>query len=256
MEKRESTKVRIITDLRIQKKYCQTAHHKPETWKTVLKLLQDPLLTWATKLDSQNWYHNLGVHNKTARWMRIQHCNVCYQIQAMPFVLNLSRLWSNLMSQPIKAKLHQLGIQLACFLDDTLILVTSAEDVLYKTAQTINLLTSLGLNLSINKCRLTPTQDVEYLGPRINLATNAICPTQEKKQATQRAVISSFERTQYYAPVRGQSGGDAIGTDQMQPLPAWVSQQIMCYAAQMASFPCSKAPNVYQAWSAPQVKSP
>ena len=49
VEKRDSTKVRIITDLRILNKCCRTPHHKPETWKTVLKLLQDPLLTWATK---------------------------------------------------------------------------------------------------------------------------------------------------------------------------------------------------------------
>ena len=67
----------------------------------------------APKLDLQNLYYNPGVHNKTARWMRFQHCNVGYHIQAMPFGWNLSSLWSHLMSQPIKAKLHQMGIQLA-----------------------------------------------------------------------------------------------------------------------------------------------
>jgi hypothetical protein len=49
VEKRDSKKVRLITDLRILKNCCQTAHHKPETLKTVLKILQDPNLTWATK---------------------------------------------------------------------------------------------------------------------------------------------------------------------------------------------------------------
>jgi hypothetical protein len=93
----------------------------------VLKLLQDPNLTWATKLDLQSWFHNLAVHNKTARWMRFQHCQVGYQIQAMPFGWNLSSLWSHLMYQSIKAKLHQMGIQLAWFLDNIFILGTSAE---------------------------------------------------------------------------------------------------------------------------------
>ena len=64
---------------------------------------------------------------QTARWMRFQHCQVGYQIQAMPFGWNLSSLWSHLMSQPIKAKLHQMGIQLAWFVDDILILGTSAK---------------------------------------------------------------------------------------------------------------------------------
>ena len=188
--------------------------------------------------------------------MSFQHCNVGYQIQAMPFGWNLSSLWSHLMSQPIKAKLHQMGIQLAWCVDDILIFGTSAEDVLHKTAQTINLLTSLGLKLSINKCSLTPTQEVEYLGQRINLATNAISPTQEKMEATQRAVKASLKGLKIPPRFVAKVAGMLLEQTKCNPCLHGYPQQIMRYAAQMASFPCSKAPNVYQAWSAPQVKSP
>ena len=230
--------------MRIINQCFPTAHHKPEIWKTVLKLLQDPLLAWATKLDLQSWYHNLGVHSRTACWMRFQHCQVVYPIQAMPFGWNLSSLWSHLMSQPIKARLHELGIQLAWFVDDILILGTAPEDVLQKTALTIQLLTSLCLKLSIGKCSLTPAQEVDYLGQRINLETNTISPTKEKKGATQRAVRASFKGFKILPRFVAKVAGMLLEQTKYNSCLHGYSEQIMRHAARMAIFPIRKALNV------------
>ena len=256
LEKRDSQKIRVITDLRVLNRCCQTGHHKPETWKTVLQLLQDPLLTWATKLDLQSWYHNLAVHPRTARWMRFQLHGEGYQIQAMPFGWNLSSQWSHVMSQPIKAWLHQMGIKLAWFVDDILILGTSKEDVLNKTSQTIHLLTRLGLKVNIAKCSLEPAQEVDYLGQRINLATNTLSPLPNKTQACQRAVRKCLKGhktpPRFVAKVAGMLLDQAKGNPALHGYP----QQLMRLAAQMASFHNNpQAKNVYQAWNAPQHKT-
>ena len=50
-EKKGSTKVRVITDLRNLNACHQVPKHKQETWGTVLETLQDKTLTWGLTLD-------------------------------------------------------------------------------------------------------------------------------------------------------------------------------------------------------------
>jgi len=186
--KRDSPKYRVITDLRHVNSCCPAFHHKPQTWKSVVRTLQDRQLVWASKLDLKNWYHNLAVHPRTARWMRVKTPSQGYQIQAMPFGWNLSSLWSHNLAKPVMAALHQQGIILTWFVDDLLILGRTKQETESHTAQVINLLTRLGLKVNFQKSQLQPAQQVDYLGQRLDLLNNTISPLDQKRQATINAL--------------------------------------------------------------------
>ena len=65
-------KVRVITDLRELNRCSQTPRHKAETWRSVLQVIADETLQWAITLDIKGYYHHLGIHPKTQRWMRFR----------------------------------------------------------------------------------------------------------------------------------------------------------------------------------------
>ena len=75
-------------------------------------------------------------------------------------------------------------------------------------------------------------------------------------EATQRAVKASLKGLKIPPRFVAKVAGMLLEQTKCNPCLHGYPKQIMRYAAQMASFPCSKAPNVYQAWSATQVKSP
>ena len=65
--KKDSNKIRMITDLRYLNSCHQVPHHRPDTWNCVLQTLQDQEYKWACTLDLQNWFHHLQVHPKVGR---------------------------------------------------------------------------------------------------------------------------------------------------------------------------------------------
>ena len=83
--KKDSPKVRLITDLRPVNVCHTTPKHKADTWADVLRVLENPKNRWGITLDLKSWYHHLQVHPKTQRWMRFLHQGVGYQVQAIPF---------------------------------------------------------------------------------------------------------------------------------------------------------------------------
>ena len=258
LEKKQSNKIRVITDLRNLNRCCQPFHHKPETWKSVLLTLQDPNLKWATKLDLQSWYHNLAVHPKTARWMRFHHLGVGYQIQAMPFGWNLSSMWSHLLSQPVRSHIQQMGIKLAWFVDDILILGHTKSDAEQKTAQVIHLLTRLGLRINEQKSSTEARQVVEYLGQILDLTTNTLSPVPEKREASHRAAKLCLRGRRAPARFVARVAGMLLEQRKSNPALHGYPQQIMRCAAQMAATNLQQgtANNRFKAWNAPTFKSP
>ena len=57
--KKESGKVRLITDLRLLSACHQVPKHKAETWQHVLQVTNDPKLKWGLTLDLKSYYHHL-----------------------------------------------------------------------------------------------------------------------------------------------------------------------------------------------------
>ena len=178
--KKDSDKVRMITDLRDLNQCHTIERHRPQTWHQVCKLLREERGQWALTLDLKGYFHHLGIHPKTRRWMRFKHNGQGYQIEAMPFGWSMSPFWAHRMSKPIRALLNQWNVPHAWWVDDILILGRDKADVCTSATRLINLLTKLGVCINPSKSMSQPAQEFTYLGHHWNLVTNRLTPLQPK----------------------------------------------------------------------------
>ena len=72
VKKRESGKSRLITQFNKLNTCFPCPCFKPDSWKTVQELLQDPSLCWGATADMANWFHHLALSNKARRWARFK----------------------------------------------------------------------------------------------------------------------------------------------------------------------------------------
>jgi hypothetical protein len=98
---------RLITDLRELNKCMEIPHHRPDSWKTVMRTVEDKDMKWGLTLDMHSYFHHLELHPKLQRWMRFKVNDVAYQVQGMPFGWTGSPWWSHKMAQPVRAWLNE-----------------------------------------------------------------------------------------------------------------------------------------------------
>ena len=187
-EKKDSEKVRLITDLRDLNNCHNIQQHKPQTWKQVVELTQDQSLTWGVTLDLKAYYHHLQLHNSTARWIRFQYQDKAYQAIGMPFGWSMAPFWSHRLAKPIRQRLQEQGIPHAWFVDDVLILGQSAQQAAQNATYLVKLLTSLGIQINKDKSMTEPAQQFKYLGHHWDLQHNKIHPIPEKITKAIKAV--------------------------------------------------------------------
>ena len=187
-EKKDSEKVRLITDLRDLNNCHEIQQHKPQTWKQVVDLTQDNSLTWGVTLDLKAYYHHLQLHSSTARWIRFKYQDQAYQAIGMPFGWSMAPFWSHRLAKPIRQRLQEQGIPHAWFVDDVLILGRSAQEAAQNATYLVKLLTSLGIQINKDKSMKDPAQQFTYLGHNWDLQNNKIHPIQEKITKAIKAV--------------------------------------------------------------------
>ena len=66
-EKKDSHKVRMITDLQQLNQCHDVKKHRAETWKNIMQVVKNKDLQWALTLDLKGYYHHIAVHAATQR---------------------------------------------------------------------------------------------------------------------------------------------------------------------------------------------
>ena len=193
-EKKEGS-LRLITNLRRLNACAAVPHHRTTTWTTVRQQLANRNLTWGLTIDLKSYYHNLAVHPKTRRWMRIQLRGQGYEMTALPFGWSLSPLWAHLLARPIRAWLNCQGIPFLWWVDDILILGSSQLQCETRAAAFLNQLTVLGLKANIPKSMQQASQTFSFLGHIFNLAEGRIHPEGAKNEACLRMVRHQLKAT-------------------------------------------------------------
>ena len=180
--KKDSTKVRMITDMRPLNDCVQTPRHRTDTWKDILRALRHPEAQWGITLDIRNWFHHLGVHPSTGRWMRFRFRGRGYQVQGMPFGWSLSPFWANKLSKPVRGWMGDQGWLFTWYVDDVMILGPTKIDVETKASSLVSLLTDLGVSVNVKKSMGQAERSFTYMGHRVNLAGNRLEPLPEKQR--------------------------------------------------------------------------
>eukprot|EP01012_Entosiphon_sulcatum_P030929 TRINITY_DN3850_c0_g1_i11.p2 TRINITY_DN3850_c0_g1~~TRINITY_DN3850_c0_g1_i11.p2 ORF type:complete len:250 (+),score=47.67 TRINITY_DN3850_c0_g1_i11:112-861(+) len=155
--KRDSDKVRVITDLRPLNDLLGVPKFRQETWTTLLEVLESPEAQWAVRLDLVDFYHHLALHPNSARWARFRDpSGRAYQCTGLPFGLSASPYWTHRLTKPVVAAMRQAGLRLFWYVDDILLCGPSAETVTEQLALLVTNLTKLGFKINAKKSTFVP----------------------------------------------------------------------------------------------------
>jgi hypothetical protein len=175
-------KHRLIINLTDLNSCADAPKFKADTWKTILSTLREGNLTWGITIDLKSWFHHLGMHPASQRWMRMRAGDRAFQCVAMPFGWSASPWWSNKLSKPIRSHFNGLGCPHLWWTDDMLLLGKSREQVNEYYTALINLLTDLGIRINWDKSMLAPAQQLKYVGHQFDLAAGVVIPLETKNE--------------------------------------------------------------------------
>ena len=174
--------LRLITDLRNLNAKLTVDRWRGDTFETILSVCHlNPALCWGATLDMRSWFHNLALHPSARRWARVKVGSVAYEMQALPFGLSASPLWSHKMATPIVAWLREQGHNIFWYVDDVLVLAASEEEALVSVTRVLQLLERLGVWVNLKKSAPTPSQTVLFLGMTLNLRSREVYPTPARR---------------------------------------------------------------------------
>ncbi|CAH1242611.1 Hypp6890 [Branchiostoma lanceolatum] len=150
---------------------------------------------WMTSLDIQDAYFHIPIHPSFRKLLRFQFQSRLWEFQVCPFGLNCIPRAFTKITKPIIAVIRSQGIRIIIYLDDILILSTSAQECRDNLKFVIDLLTSLGFLLNWEKSQLIPTQKITFLGMVIDsLLLTFSLPEEKVKNLVQ--ICSSLQGSQ------------------------------------------------------------
>ena len=142
-------------------------------------------------LDLQDAYLQVPVHPESCRYLRFSMGGVSYQFRVLCFGLTTApQVFTRLMA-PISAILHRYGIRMLRYLVDWLILAESRTTCLQARDRLLQVCVDLGLQVTLRKSSLIPSQDMTYLGMQIQSGRFIAQPT-ETRVANLLKIIEEF----------------------------------------------------------------
>ena len=180
---------RPILDLSVLNRYVHTTKFRMETVRTVLSAIRRD--DWMVSLDLRDAYLQVPVHPDSRKFLRFTWEGQLFQFQALCFGLSTAPQVFTRMMAPVSAALHRQGIRLLRYLDDWLLLASSAQDAHLATKSLVALCSTLGIQINWEKSSLTPSQTMTFLGMKIHSRPLKVFPT-ETRLTNLRLQLESF----------------------------------------------------------------
>ena len=167
-----------VINLKSLNQYVRAPHFKMESIKLVKGLIQEG--DWLTKLDLKDAYLTLPVHQAHQKYLRFQWQDQQWQFKVLPFGLNSTPYTFTKLMKPVVALLRRLGIRIILYLDDMLLMAEAESKVKGDFNTAVFLLTSLGFIVNMEKSIGSPSQQIEFLGFKVDSRKMTIAlPTQK-----------------------------------------------------------------------------
>ena len=129
-------------------------------------------------IDLRDVYFQVPVHPDSRKFLRFTWEGQLFQFRALCFSLSTAPQVFTRMMAPVSAALHCQGIRLLRYLDDWLLLASSAQDVHMATQSLVNLCSTLGIQINWAKSSLSPSQTMTFLGMEIHSRPLKVFPTE------------------------------------------------------------------------------
>ena len=171
---------RVILNLKELNDFVKHVHFKMSSIKEVLSLLQENYFFMT--IDFKDAYFSVRIQPEDRKWLRFMWNNQSFQFTCLPQGLTSApRVFTKLL-KPVLSHLRSLGILIVCYIDDCILMASSAQELEDNAMYALQLFDSIGLTVNVKKSVLFPTQEVEFLGLILNSVTmTASLPSRRKE---------------------------------------------------------------------------
>ena len=184
LEANGKEKVRLIADCRLLNSFLTPKCFKLENWRQIFPMLRKGM--WASKIDLKHAYFHLGLAKTLQPYVTMLVGKTLFQFQAACFGLSvLPQIFQDLMKVFLK-KWRSAGIVVYIYLDDILLLGSSAAMVARDLAILLADLRDAGLLINGEKSTLAPTQVIQHLGFHVDFKGGFLGVPKEKLKFIRR----------------------------------------------------------------------
>ena len=178
--------VRPIIDLSLLNRLLVIPSFKMTSVDRIAPML--PEGCWGISVDIKDAYFHCPVAWEMQKFLAFVLGGRTFVFQVLPFGLSSAPWAFSRVMRPIQRKLTLMGILSFFFLDDWFLLAQSVEMTNRHGQILLDLLQSLGFQISWKKCALTPSQQLVYLGVLFDLKKMELS-LPEDKQSKLRAMV-------------------------------------------------------------------
>ena len=179
---KKSGEWRPILNLKPLNVFMRPPSFKMETLAAILLALRPGY--WAASLDLKDAYLQIPMHKSAWRWLRFFLNGAPYEFRVLPFGLSAAPRSFTMVVRAVAEFLRERGIRIFVYLDDWLIVAPSHQLLLEDIHKVREVVSRLGFVVNLDKSILTPTQQIEYLGARIDFLRGRVFPTAARIDST------------------------------------------------------------------------
>ncbi|KAJ8917897.1 hypothetical protein NQ315_002589 [Exocentrus adspersus] len=153
---------RFVLNLKSLNKFVETMHFKLENFKTVKDIIVQNC--YMCTLDLKDAYYLIPIHKKYRKYLRFSFEGQLFEFNVLPFGLSTAPFVFCKLIKPILSFLRTEGLLSVNYLDDFLLLADSKNSCLDNVRVTVDLISKVGLIINFEKSRVTPIQNIKFLG--------------------------------------------------------------------------------------------
>ena len=158
--------VRIILNLSRLNLDVQYEHFKMETLQSVLLLMEKDC--FMASLDLEDAYYSCNINEKYRKYLRFYWNEQLYEYTCLPNGLSCApRIFTKIL-KPLYENLRSKGLISCYYLDDSWLFGNSYEECIANVKSTKHMLLQAGFLINQNKSIEIPSQEIEFLGFKLN----------------------------------------------------------------------------------------
>ena len=199
MTVQDSGKKRLILDLHYVNKHKYKEHIKSEDLRLMEQFLNPH--EYMFKFDIKQGYHHIDIHKPHQKFLGFSWevgGKTCYFVfTVLPFGLTSAPFIFTKVMRCLVKHWRINAIRIACFLDDGLGVASSYKMTLFHSNFVKKSLQNAGFIINEEKSVWKPSQNLIWLGVRINLKSSFYCIPTEKLSAIKNSTVLLIEKLPY-----------------------------------------------------------
>ena len=170
----------MILNLKELNKYIKYYHFKLDTFETTLHLIKPNC--FMASADLRHAYYSVPMAREVRKFLRFMWKGKIFEYCSLPNGIACAPRYFTKLLKPVFAKLRQMGHTNSGYIDDSLLVSDTKEQCGVNVKDTVHVMEGVGFLIHQSKSVLIPTQDIGFLGNRINSIDMIVYLPEEKKQ--------------------------------------------------------------------------